>query len=136
MRHPCGHPRHNTLLGFCVLGGLFSEGVDLPGDRLSGVAIVGVGLPQISAELNLKRDHFDRICERGHEFAYMFPGMNKVLQAAGRVIRGEDDRGVVLLIDDRFGGGDYRALFPSHWSGLRYVGDEKSLSKVLQSFWS
>lgn len=125
-----------SKVGFCVLGGLFSEGVDLPGDRLSGVVIVGVGLPQISAELNLRRDHFDRICERGHEFAYMFPGMNKVLQAAGRVIRGEDDRGVVLLIDDRFGSGEYKNIFPSHWSGLRYIGDERSLKKLLSDFWN
>ncbi len=122
-------------IGFCVLGGLFSEGVDLPGDRLSGVAIVGVGLPQISSELNLRRDHFDGICERGHEFAYMFPGMNKVLQAAGRVIRGEDDRGVVLLIDDRFGAPDYRALFPDHWSHLRFIGDIRSEKKILSDFW-
>lgn len=122
-------------IGFCVLGGLFSEGVDLPGDRLSGVIIVGVGLPQISAELNLRRDHFDGICERGHEFAYMFPGMNKVLQAAGRVIRGEDDRGVVLLIDDRFGAPEYRALFPEHWSALRYIGDVHSEKRILSDFW-
>lgn len=122
-------------VGFCVLGGLFSEGVDLPGDRLSGVVIVGVGLPQISAELNLRRDHFDRICERGHEFAYMFPGMNKVLQAAGRVIRGEDDRGVVLLVDDRFGAPEYRALFPDHWVNLRYVGDVRSEKRILSDFW-
>lgn len=125
-----------SRIGFCVLGGIFSEGVDLPGDRLSGVVIVGVGLSGISAESNLRRDHFDRICERGHEFAYMFPGMNKVLQAAGRVIRGENDRGVVLLIDDRFGGGDYRALFPSHWDKMRVIGDEKSLRRVLSDFWA
>lgn len=123
-------------VGFCVLGGLFSEGVDLPGDRLSGVVIVGVGLPQISAELNLRRDHFDALCERGHEFAYMFPGMNKVLQAAGRVIRGENDRGVVLLVDDRFASGEYRSLFPEHWSGLRYIGDIRSEKRILSDFWN
>ncbi len=123
-------------VGFCVLGGLFSEGVDLPGDRLSGAVIVGVGFPQISAELNLRRDHFDAMCERGHEFAYMFPGMNKVLQAAGRVIRGESDRGVVLLIDDRFGLSEYRALFPDHWSKLRYIGDVRSEKRILSDFWN
>ena len=125
-----------TRVGFAVLGGVFSEGVDLPGDRLSGVVIVGVGLPQLSAETNLLRDYYERICERGYEFAYVFPGMNKVLQAAGRVIRGEHDRGVVLLVDDRFGTHDYRALFPSHWKGLRYVGDLRSLGSALHSFWA
>ncbi len=125
-----------TKVGFCVLGGVFSEGVDLPGDRLSGAVIVGVGLPQLSAESNLLRDYYERVCERGYEFAYVFPGMNKVLQAAGRVIRGENDRGVVLLIDDRFGSQDYRALFPSHWRGLREVGDRHSLGMALKQFWS
>lgn len=125
-----------SRIGFCVLGGLFSEGVDLPGDRLSGAIVVGVGLPQISSELNLRSEHFERICERGVEFAYMFPGMNKVLQASGRVIRGEDDRGVVLLIDDRFGTKDYRALFPDHWKTMRYIGDNRSLASVLSDFWS
>lgn len=124
-----------TKIGFSVLGGIFSEGVDLPGDRLSGVVIVGVGLPQLSAESNLLRDYYERICERGYEFAYVFPGMNKVLQAAGRVIRGEHDRGVVLLIDDRFGSRDYRELFPAHWRGLRYVGDRRSLGMALRDFW-
>ncbi len=131
--HP--NPRR-TKVGFCVLGGVFSEGVDLPGDRLSGAVIVGVGLPQLSAESNLLRDYYERVCERGYEFAYVFPGMNKVLQAAGRVIRSEHDRGVVLLIDDRFASHEYRALFPPHWRGLRYVGDRRSLGMALAAFWN
>lgn len=124
-----------TKVGFCVLGGVFSEGVDLPGDRLSGVIVVGVGMPQLSTELNLLRDYYERICERGFEFAYVFPGMNKVLQAAGRVIRSESDRGVVLLVDDRFGTAQYRALFPSHWQNMRYVGDRRAVMRVLDDFW-
>lgn len=125
-----------TKVGFCVLGGIFSEGVDLPGDRLSGVVIVGVGLPQITAEGNLLRDYYEGVCERGHEFAYMFPGMNNVLQAAGRVIRSEHDRGVILLIDDRFSQPGYKALFPSHWRNLRYVGDTRALRLILRDFWA
>ncbi len=124
-----------SRVGFAVLGGVFSEGVDLPGDRLSGVVIVGVGLPGLSSETNLLRDYYERVCERGYEFAYVFPGMNKVLQAAGRVIRGEHDRGVVLLIDDRFATRDYTSLFPSHWRGMRYVGDLRSLGGALRAFW-
>jgi len=125
-----------TKVGFCVLGGIFSEGVDLPGERLSGVVIVGVGLPQITAEGNLLRDYYEGVCERGHEFAYMFPGMNNVLQAAGRVIRSENDRGVILLIDDRFSQPEYKALFPSHWRNLRYVGDIRALRLILRDFWA
>lgn len=125
----------STKVGFCVLGGVFSEGVDLPGDRLSGAIIVGVGMQQISAEANLLRDYYERICERGMEFAYVFPGMNKVLQAAGRVIRGERDRGVVMLIDDRFASAEYRALFPSHWRRLYCVGDKYAASRALCRFW-
>lgn len=125
-----------TKVGFCVLGGIFSEGVDLPGDRLSGVVIVGVGLQQITAEGNLLRDYYEGLCERGHEFAYMFPGMNNVLQAAGRVIRSEHDIGVILLIDDRFSQPEYKALFPSHWRNLRYVGDTRALRLILRDFWA
>ncbi len=127
---------NRSRVGFAVLGGVFSEGVDLPGDRLSGAVIVGVGLPGLSSETNLLRDYYERVCERGYEFAYVFPGMNKVLQAAGRVIRGERDRGVVLLIDDRFATREYTRLFPSHWRGIRYVGDLRSLGVALKTFWN
>lgn len=94
--------RDQTLVGFCVLGGIYAEGIDLQGGRLIGTVVVGVGLPQISPELNLLREYFDRQGQPGYDFAYTFPGMNKVLQAVGRVIRGEEDRGVAVLIDDRF----------------------------------
>jgi len=91
-----------TLIAFGVLGGIFSEGIDLVGDRLIGAIIVGVGLPQLSLEVNLIMDYFNNKNNRGYEYAYLFPGMNKVLQGAGRVIRTEKDKGIVCLIDDRF----------------------------------
>ncbi|MCI8361263.1 MAG: ATP-dependent DNA helicase [Clostridiales bacterium] len=124
-----------TLAGFCVLGGLFAEGVDLKGDRLIGAVIVGVGLPQVNPEQEILRDYFDRE-KRGFAYAYRYPGMHKVLQAAGRVIRDEGDRGAVLLIDDRFAAGAYRRLYPAHWSRLRYVRDGEELTDALTEFWS
>lgn len=124
-----------TLIGFAVLGGIFSEGVDLKGDRLIGAIIVGVGLPQISTEQDIIMDYFQAQNSMGYEYAYMFPGMNKVLQAAGRVIRSEKDRGMVLLIDERFSHRNYRDLFPEHWChGLR-IKKADDLAKKLQSFW-
>ena len=125
-----------TLLGFCVLGGIYSEGVDLRGDRLIGTAVVGVGLPQINAEQDILRDYYDEHRGMGFEFSYRYPGMNKVLQAAGRVIRGENDRGVVLLIDSRFTAGSYRCLFPSHWSGCETIRSAEELDERLARFWS
>lgn len=123
-----------TLLGFCVLGGIYSEGVDLTGEKLIGAAVVGVGLPQVGQEPNTLRAYFDRVNGAGFEFAYQYPGMNKVLQAAGRVIRTERDAGAVLLIDDRFLSSRYRQLMPPHWSGLQQISAEQ-LSCRLQEFW-
>ncbi|GIO68634.1 helicase C-terminal domain-containing protein [Paenibacillus cookii] len=105
----------DTLAGFAVLGGIFSEGIDLQGDRLIGVAVVGVGLPQLGLERNLIRDHFNREGKSGYDYAYVLPGMNKVLQAGGRLIRSERDTGVLMLIDDRFTQPHYRALLPEEW---------------------
>ena len=122
-----------TLLGFCVMGGIFSEGIDLEGDRLIGTVIVGVGLPQINAELDIVRDYYGR---SGYDFAYLFPGMNKVLQAAGRVIRSETDVGVVLLIDERFGTYRYETLFPSHWRHCISAADKDALVTALDRFWN
>lgn len=124
-----------SLVGFCVMGGIFSEGIDLKGDRLIGTVVVGVGLPQISRELDVIRTYFDQNNGMGFEYAYQFPGMNKVLQAAGRVIRGESDRGVVLLIDDRFTAPRYRALFPAHWSHYRRVSSSNELKRLVCAFW-
>nr|WP_280521342.1 helicase C-terminal domain-containing protein [Paenibacillus mangrovi] len=106
---------HETLAGFAVLGGIFSEGIDLQGDRLIGVAVVGVGLPQLGLERDLIRDYFNGEGKSGYDYAYVLPGMNKVLQAGGRLIRSEQDEGVLLLIDDRFRQPHYHDLLPSEW---------------------
>jgi Rad3-related DNA helicase len=124
-----------TLVAFCVLGGVFSEGIDLKGNRLIGSVIVSVGLPQLGTEPNIIRDYFDAKNGMGYKYAYMYPGMNKVLQAAGRVIRCESDRGSVLLIDERFGSYEYKKLFPQHWENCRRVRDAAELEKALDGFW-
>ncbi len=126
-----GHLR----IGFCILGGSFSEGVDLPGDRLIGVIVVGVGTPGISNERNILRDYYENKCERGYDYAYTFPGMNRVLQAAGRVIRREEDKGIVVLIDRRYAEEPYLHLYPSHWKNVTAVGDAASLARCMQKFW-
>ncbi|WP_223590405.1 ATP-dependent DNA helicase [Neobacillus bataviensis] len=104
-----------TLLGFAVLGGIFSEGVDLIGDRLNGVVVVGVGLPQVCFERNLIKDYFNTQGKNGYDYAYVYPGMNKVLQAGGRLIRSEDDHGTIILADDRFLQPQYYNLLPQEW---------------------
>jgi Rad3-related DNA helicase len=123
-----------TMVGFAVLGGIFGEGIDLVGERLIGAVIVGVGLPQLCVERNLIRDYFQHQNAMGFEYAYTFPGMNRVLQAIGRVIRSETDRGVVLLIDARFNETRYRRLFPAWWKYLR-VRHTDGLREAVGSFW-
>ena len=103
------------LLGLAVLGGVFAEGIDLPGERLLGVMVVGVGLPMVCLEQEALRRHYEDSLGDGFSYAYRYPGMHKVLQAAGRVIRSEADRGVVLLIDHRYYQHDYLSLCPPHW---------------------
>lgn len=127
-------PTH-TLVGFAVLGGVFGEGVDLTGDRLIGVAVVGPGLPQVGSRQEQLRQHFEETRGCGFDYAYRYPGMNKVLQAAGRVIRTPQDKGVVLLIDNRFISPDTRRLMPPHWDHLRTVGSCEQLREELASFW-
>lgn len=122
-------------IGFCVLGGSFSEGVDLPGNRLIGVIIAGVGLPGLSFERNLIRDYYENKVEDGYNYAYTYPGMNRVLQAAGRVIRRPDDRGVVILADDRYTSPPYIGLYPPHWERIKRVDDIKNLPQMLREFW-
>ncbi|WP_199615312.1 ATP-dependent DNA helicase [Paenibacillus alkalitolerans] len=104
-----------TLVGFAVMGGIFSEGIDLVGDRLTGVAVIGVGLPQLGQERSVIKDYFDAEGKNGFEYAYVFPGMNKVLQAGGRLIRSERDRGTLMLIDDRYLHPQYNRLLPPEW---------------------
>ena len=123
-----------TLVGFAVLGGIFGEGIDLVGERLIGAVIVGVGLPQLCVERNLIRDYFQQQNAAGFEYAYTFPGMNRVLQAIGRVIRSETDHGVVLLIDARFNETRYCRLFPAWWKYLR-VRHTDGLREAIGSFW-
>jgi DNA excision repair protein ERCC-2 len=123
-----------TLVGFAVLGGIFGEGIDLVGNRLLGAAVIGVGLPGISLERELIRKYWENIDNRGFEFSYQFPGINRVLQAAGRVIRTEKDRGVVLLIDQRFARHQYATLLPNHWSPVP-VSNSDQLSCFLNKFW-
>jgi hypothetical protein len=123
-----------TLVGFAVMGGIFGEGIDLVGDRLIGAIIVGVGLPQLCVERDLIRDYFQEQTGAGFDFAYTFPGMNRVLQAIGRVIRSETDRGVVLLIDARFAEPRYRRLFPAWWQST-CARDTADIRNALAKFW-
>jgi len=126
-----------TLVGFAVMGGVFGEGIDLVGERLSGVVVVGVGLPQLSLERNIIRQYFQETLESGYEYAYVYPGMNKVLQAAGRVIRTETDRGVILLMDERFSRPPYSDLLPEHWHPLRRLqtGGIGHARELVAEFW-
>jgi len=110
-----------TLMGFAVMGGIFSEGIDLVGDRLTGVAVIGVGLPQLGPERNILRTYMERAGKNGYEYAYVFPGMNKVQQAGGRLIRSETDHGVLLLIDDRYLQPQYQRLLPEEWRHYKVV---------------
>ena len=103
-----------THVGFCVLGGHFSEGIDLTNDKLIGVIIVGVGMPQIGIERDIIKDHM-KDSNKGFDYAYVYPGMIKVLQAAGRCIRTDDDKGVILLLDNRYSQRRYQSLFPYEW---------------------
>ena len=123
-----------SLIGFCVLGGIFSEGIDLREDRLIGSLVVGTGFPQVCVEREILKQYFDNKGDSGFDYAYRFPGMNKVLQAAGRVIRTSEDVGVVVLMDDRFATGAYRRLFPAEWSGLRQS-DSLGIGRIMSAFW-
>ena len=120
------------VCGFAVMGGAFSEGVDLKGNRLIGAVVVGVGLPQIGIERNLVRDHFP---ETGFEYAYQYPGLVRVLQTAGRVIRDEKDRGIICLVDRRYRESRYLDLLPSEWVP-RVCKNTAEVAVNLKSFWN
>ena len=127
------HPQ-TTTIGFCVLGGIFGEGIDLKGDRLIGAVIVGTGLPLVCRERELFREYYDRMNGQGFAYAYLYQGMNKVLQAAGRVIRTVEDKGAVLLLEERFRQKQYQELFPREWFPHETV-TLKTLPEQLKNFW-
>ena len=124
-----------SLLGFCVMGGIFSEGIDLKNDSLIGAVIVGTGLPQVCNERELLRQYFDGWGENGFDYAYRYPGMNKVLQAAGRVIRTVEDFGIVALLDERFLSIPYQRLFPREWNHYEIVTVDH-IGRRIESFWN
>ncbi len=126
--------RDGSLVGFCVLGGVFSEGIDLTEESLIGAVIVGTGLPQVCHEREILRQYFEKQQLGGFDFAYLYPGMNKVLQAAGRVIRTEKDRGVIALLDERFGGRQYRDTFPREWSDRKSCNAAQAEEEI-RKFW-
>ncbi len=123
-----------TLIGFCVLGGIFSEGIDLKNDSLIGVMIVGTGLPQVCNEREILKNYFDENGENGFDYSYRYPGMNKVLQAAGRVIRTAEDIGIIALLDERFLQLTYRRMFPREWEYFETVNVE-TIGKRIERFW-
>lgn len=124
-----------SMAAFCVMGGIFSEGIDLAGTKLIGALIIGTGLPQVCREREILKEYFDRKGMDGFAYAYLYPGMNKVQQAAGRVIRTDEDRGVILLLDERFAGSTYKKLFPREWEQHGYCRID-SLETCLDEFWS
>lgn len=126
--------RSESLIGFCVMGGIFSEGIDLTEERLIGAFLVGTGLPQVCNEREILKQYFDRNGENGFSYAYLYPGMNKVLQAAGRVIRTAEDRGVILLLDERFLERQYQEVFPREWDDYE-IGTLKTAEKSMMKFW-
>lgn len=129
------HNAHQkTFLSFCVMGGIFSEGIDLTEDKLIGSIIIGTGLPQVCMEKEVVKTYFDESGRNGFDYAYLYPGMNKVLQAAGRVIRTEKDTGMIVLLDDRFLRKEYAALFPREWYD-REVTNLRKISQKVEDFW-
>ncbi len=124
-----------SLIGFCVLGGVFSEGIDLTEESLIGAVIIGTGLPQVCNEREILRQYFEKRNGNGFDYAYLFPGMNKVLQAAGRVIRTENDRGMIALLDERFLGRRYQETFPREWKEVKRC-NMKNIEAVMKEFWT
>lgn len=132
--HMFEQEREGSLVAFCVMGGIFSEGIDLKNDKLIGAIIVGTGLPQISNERQILKDYYDERGLSGFDYAFRYPGINKVLQAAGRVIRTQEDRGIILLLDERFLQADYTPLFPREWKE-RKVCNLKQIKEEVKRFW-
>ncbi len=124
------------LIGFCVMGGIYAEGIDLAGDSLIGAIIVGIGMPSLSYEREAIAEYYQEKYEEGKQYAYIYPGMNRVFQAAGRVIRREDDRGIIVLIDDRFDDPIYKESLPKLWQGVKFIDNPKRLNEVVSEFWN
>ncbi|MDE6208749.1 MAG: ATP-dependent DNA helicase [Lachnospiraceae bacterium] len=125
---------NGTLVGFCVMGGIFSEGIDLKSDRLIGSIVVGTGLPLVCKERELIAEYFNERGMNGFDYAYKIPGMNKVMQAAGRVIRTDEDKGVIVLLDDRFLENSYRSLFPREWEDAK-ITNLKKIGYEIEKLW-
>ena len=126
---------NNTKVGFFVMGGAFSEGIDYIGEALSGVIVVGVGLPMVCDENNILKDHFETKYGMGFEYAYMYPGFTKVIQAVGRVIRRDIDYGVCILMDERFSYSTYLSLYPPHWQNKKIITSNMGLKRELINFY-
>ena len=122
-------------VGFCVMGGIFSEGIDLQNEAVIGVIIVGTGLPQTGSRQEILKSHYEKEGKNGFLFAYLYPGMNKVLQAAGRLIRTSEDYGVIALLDERFLQGSYRSQFPPDWTDMQVVRNS-DCANILADFWN
>ncbi len=125
----------STITGFAVMGGIFGEGIDLTGERLIGAIIISAGVPQVCPEQELIRTYFDDADGNGFFKSYQMPGFNRVMQAAGRVIRTDTDRGVVILVDERFNRSDYRCLFPPEWQDVKTVSSTSQLAEGISRFW-
>ncbi len=134
LAHFVNEPKRSTV-ALAVVGGAFSEGIDLVSDRLIGVIIIGVGFPQICFERERIKEYFDLNEEKGFVYSYINPGINKIMQAVGRVIRSENDRGIALLIDDRYLNATYHNLFSNHWSNYKVVTSKEDIEKNLSKFW-
>lgn len=128
--------KEDNILSFAIMGGVFGEGIDLVGDRLIGVIIVGVGLPGISLEGDLMRSYYNSKGINGYNYAYTFPGFNKVMQAVGRVIRREEDKGVAVLIDSRFNSPLYQNLFPYEWNHFKISNSREDMKRRVHTFWN
>ena len=126
---------NKTTVGVVVLGGIFSEGIDLVGDRLNGVIILGIGLPSISFENELKKEYYNSLSYNGFEYAYINVGINKITQALGRLIRSENDKGIALLIDYRYKNKTYIPLFNDKWSNHKVIKNKYELEDELDKFY-
>lgn len=129
-----GQEKKTSLVAFCVMGGIFAEGIDLKGESLIGAIVVGNGMPQVCPERDILRQHFDETEEKGFDYAYKYPGMNKVLQAAGRVIRTAEDIGIVVLLEERFLKADYQRLFPKEWTEYQVI-SRNTVQEAVMNFW-